>query len=444
MARRPGIITRSRAPTTAARSALTAVIRLSAAARLQRAAGSIAASNLTRRLQHIHYGALFRLLRRVGLFPGIRSLGESVRRGSHGVFPLSAFAVRARRPAARRLASATRFTCVPAASARRVSGIGHPICRPAMRLASLGRGRLARAITIDIRTRLLFASDLQEPARLGLFQQIAERAEAIVGLVEIRFAALQGVFQGRCPDLAAVAAFGHQRLERLDHHLDRARLAGVLLFLAAALLVGRAALGAGAPGVAPCLGGALAFTGQIVVEDEFVAVGDEQVRGGLLDAHADDLLIVLAQLGHQRRKIGVAADDDEGVDVGLGVAEVQRVHDQADVGRILARLTHVRDFDQFEIGLVHGRLEFLVALPVAIGLLDDDAALEQQALEHRPDVELLEFGVAHTQRHVLEVAEKRHADVFVGVVHVLSNATVARAKPGLGDRQNPPMIYISA
>ena len=381
---------------------------------------------LTRRLGHVHHRAAFGLLRRVGLLPGIRAIGKRLGR-CPGLVPIGALALRTGRAPTLGLAAAARLAGIASASGRRFPVIGHNVGRPgAVRLAAPDRRRIARAVAVHVRARLLFAADFQEAARLRFFQQVAERAKAIVGLIEIRLAALQGVFQGRGPDLAAVAAFGHQRLEGLDHHLDGARLARVLLFLAAALLVGRAARGAGAPGVAPCLGGTLAFTGQIVVEDELVAVGDEQVRGGLLDAHADDLLVVLAQLGHQRRKIGVAADDDEGVDVGLGVAEVQRVHDQADVSRVLAGLPHVRDFDQFEIGFVHGRLEFLVALPVAIGLLDDDAALEQQTLQHRPDVELLEFGVAHTQRHVLEVAEKRHADVFVGVVHVLSNATVGR------------------
>ena len=67
------------------------------------------------------------------------------------------------------------------------------------------------------------------------------------------------------------------------------------------------------------------------------------------------LLGVLAQLGDQRRKVGVAADDDEGVDVRLGVAQVERVDDQPDVGRVLARLAHVRDFDQLEVRLMHRR-----------------------------------------------------------------------------------------
>ena len=79
----------------------------------------------------------------------------------------------------------------------------------------------------------------------------------------------------------------------------------------------------------------------------------------MLHADADHVLAVLAQLGHQRREVGVAGDDDEGVDVRLGVAQVERVDHQADVGRVLARLAHVRDFDQLERRLMHRRLEAL-------------------------------------------------------------------------------------
>ncbi|CUJ77982.1 Uncharacterised protein [Achromobacter dolens] len=297
------------------------------------------------------------------------------------------------------------------------------------RLAAAPGRRAARAVAVHVGARFLLAPDVQEAARLRLVQQVAEGAETVIGLVEIGPAALEGVLQGRGPDLAAVAALGHQRLESLDHHVHGLRLAGFQFFLAAALLVGRAALSgvAAATVVAAGVGGALAFAGQVVIEDEFVAIGDQEVRGGLLDPHPDHLLVVLAQLGHQRREVGIAADDDEGIDVRLGVAEVQRVHHQPDVGRVLARLAHVRDFDQLEIGLVHRRLEFLVALPVAIGLLDHDAALEQQALQHRADVELLVLGVAHAKRHVLEVAKKRHADVFVGIHKCFSVAAVIPA-----------------
>jgi hypothetical protein len=131
----------------------------------------------------------------------------------------------------------------------------------------------------------------------------------------------------------------------------------------------------------------------------------------LLDPDADHLLGVLAQLGHQRREVGIAADDDEGIDVALGVAEVEGVP-PGGCRRNSCRTGARGDLDQLEVGLVHGRLEALVALPVAIGLLDDDAALEQQALEHELDVELFVLRVAHAEGHVLEVAEQGHADVF--------------------------------
>jgi len=66
------------------------------------------------------------------------------------------------------------------------------------------------------------------------------------------------------------------------------------------------------------------------------------------------------------------------------------------------------DFDQLEGSLVHDLLKLLVALPVAVSLLDDDAALEQQAFEHFLDVKLCMLGVFHTQSDILEIAEQCH------------------------------------
>ena len=96
----------------------------------------------------------------------------------------------------------------------------------------------------------------------------------------------------------------------------------------------------------------------------------------------------------------------------LGVAQVQRVDHQPDIRRILSRLPHVWDFDQFEAGLVHRGLESLVALPVTVSLLDDDAALEQQPFEHRLDVELVVLCIANAERDVLEVTIERHDGGF--------------------------------
>jgi len=87
---------------------------------------------------------------------------------------------------------------------------------------------------------------------------------------------------------------------------------------------------------------------EVVIIEEFVAVVDEQVGSGVFDADADDGLGVLAQLAHQRGEIGVATDDDKGVDVALGVTEIQRVDDHADVGGVLARLADVGDLDEFK------------------------------------------------------------------------------------------------
>src|SRR6185295_11392133 len=106
------------------------------------------------------------------------------------------------------------------------------------------------------------------------------------------------------------------------------------------------------------------------------------------------------------------------------------IHHHADVGGILAGLAHVRDLDELEGCAVHADLEFLVALPVAVGLLDDDRALQQQALEHAVDVELLVLRVLYAERDVLEVAEQRHVAGLVSG-HV--------SNPLLGDASIPSM-----
>src|SRR3546814_6068253 len=75
----------------------------------------------------------------------------------------------------------------------------------------------------------------------------------------------------------------------------------------------------------------VAFAEQVVVVDELVAVGGQKIGGRVLHADADYGLVVLAQLADQRRAVGVAADDDEAVDVRLGIAEVEGIDDEADV-----------------------------------------------------------------------------------------------------------------
>ena len=89
----------------------------------------------------------------------------------------------------------------------------------------------------------------------------------------------------------------------------------------------------------------------------------------------------------------------------LGVAKVERIHDHADIGGVLARHPDMRNVDQLERRLMHGGLEILVAAPVAIGLPDDDIALDQQALQHFPYIERRVFRIADAEGDILEIAE---------------------------------------
>src|SRR5690348_2406441 len=93
-------------------------------------------------------------------------------------------------------------------------------------------------------------------------------------------------------------------------------------------------------------------THQIVVVNKVVAIVDEEIGGRLFDANADNRLVVLAQLAHQRRKIRVATYYRKGVDVAFGVTEVESIDDHADIGGILPRLPHVWDFDELERSLM--------------------------------------------------------------------------------------------
>src|SRR6185312_862363 len=157
------------------------------------------------------------------------------------------------------------------------------------------------------------------------------------------------------------------------------------------------------------LGGLL--SDQVVVVDELVAIVDEQIRGRILDAHADDRLVVLAQLADQRREIRIAADNDERIDVPLGVAQVQRIDDHADVRGILARLAYVRDLDQLEGRLVQAAFELLVTVEVAVRLFDHDVPLEQQPLEHLLDIEARIAGIPGAQGDIFKIQKHRHGGV---------------------------------
>ena len=99
----------------------------------------------------------------------------------------------------------------------------------------------------------------------------------------------------------------------------------------------------------------------------------------------------------------------------LGVTEVEGVHDHADVGGVLAGLADMGNLDELEGRLVQAALEILVAVEVAVSLLHDDVALEQETFEHLLNVEAGVVRIARAEGDVFEVEEHRHGGVgFAG------------------------------
>ena len=108
----------------------------------------------------------------------------------------------------------------------------------------------------------------------------------------------------------------------------------------------------------------------------------------------------------------------------------------------LPGLADVRDLDQLEGSLVQPALERLVAVEIAIGLLDHDVALEQQALEHFPDVERGKLGLEGADGDVFQVEEDGHRGVGIGsahqIVHVSEITGVRQRKFSLVSVQTGP------
>src|SRR5205085_75212 len=221
--------------------------------------------------------------------------------------------------------------------------------------------------------------------------------------------ALHGLLDHRAPEDLLVLA--HQRLDRVDQQLEDL---GLLLVLE----------GDG--------GRFLRAAHQVLVEDELVAVVDQQIARGVLHADADDVLVVLLQLGDERGEVGVAGGDDEEVDVLLGPAHVHGVDGHADVRGVLAGVGAAGNLDQLDGRLVQLALVVGELVPVAVGAFDDDFAFLQQALEQDADFEFLVLGVDDADGDVLEVDEQsdlsfdvvahivwwRRSAVFIAVVEV--------------------------
>ena len=151
---------------------------------------------------------------------------------------------------------------------------------------------------------------------------------------------------------------------------------------------------------------------QVLVVDELIAIVAEQVRGRFLHAQADNVLAIFLELGDQGRKVRVARNDDEGVNVFLGKGEVHGIDAQADVRGVFAGLGALGDLDQLDGGFVKWSGVLPEAAPVGIGFLGDDLALFDQALQHALDVETI-APVLKTESQVLKVDENSQRPLAV-------------------------------
>src|SRR5581483_2163539 len=139
------------------------------------------------------------------------------------------------------------------------------------RAAAASSALLGRAD--DVAAGLLVRLEPDEPFLSGFLEEVRERLESVVRFVEAGMAALERLLDHRAPDALVRAALGAERLQGAEHEVE-----GFLLLVLAggrsvAALFRRAAL-------------LLLVAHEIVVVDELVAVGDEQIRARVLDPDA--------------------------------------------------------------------------------------------------------------------------------------------------------------
>ena len=89
----------------------------------------------------------------------------------------------------------------------------------------------------------------------------------------------------------------------------------------------------------------------------------------------------------------------------LRVAEVHRVHHHADVGAVLPAHLAAGDVDHLDAVRVELTHRAPVLSPVAVGALEHDAPLLEEALEHQIDAELSVLHLARAEREVFVVDE---------------------------------------
>src|SRR6266850_6413110 len=92
-----------------------------------------------------------------------------------------------------------------------------PLFFAARSSALLGRGAGPLGGRDHVAPGLFIGVELDEAFRFRFLEEVGERTEAIVRLVEARIAALQRLLDHRAPDLFLRPALRGERLERAEH-----------------------------------------------------------------------------------------------------------------------------------------------------------------------------------------------------------------------------------
>src|SRR5450432_479387 len=125
----------------------------------------------------------------------------------------------------------------------------------------------------EVAAGVLVALELQQPVLLRLEEQVAEGAESVGALIEAWMLTLDRLLHARAVNERILAALRPERVERFHQEVERFLDGRTLVFFLGDFYW---CLRGGGAGTLPCRLG----PHQVVVVEKFVAVIDEQIRGG--------------------------------------------------------------------------------------------------------------------------------------------------------------------
>ena len=123
-------------------------------------------------------------------------------------------------------------------------------------------------------------------------------------------------------------------------------------------------------------------------------------------------LSVLLELFDEADEVAVAADDHEGVDVGVGKRHLERVEREIDVGAVLVAAGRRVALHHADGVLRQHPAVAAGSLPVTIGHLRDDLTALFERVEHEAGVERKVQGVLEADFDVVEIDEYGNTSAF--------------------------------